>query len=203
MLCSHREVALMWSVEFRIAALALGAALLLAAVLAPRLGKRAQGGRATMWGVVAGILGAALLGWGLISSLGSGSSSPPAPVAVSTSTPAPVDLVNAASTALQACPRATAPPTAPNGNTASREQIAAATAAFKAFDTATNSYVQCVDATVARIANQYAAVASQNDLQALKEFGTAVHNTAIDQEKAVADQLNTQIRTYKAQHPRS
>jgi hypothetical protein len=27
------------------------------------------------------------------------------------------------------------------------------------------------------------------------------HNTAIDQEKAVADQFNAQIRAYKAKHP--
>jgi hypothetical protein len=202
MLCSDREVPLMWSVEFRIAALALGAVLLLAAVLAPRLGKTAPGARTTTWSVVAGIVGAALLGWGLISSLGSRSSSPPPPAAVSTPTPTPVDLVNAASTALQACPRATAP-TVPNGSTALREEMAAATAAFKSFDTATNSYVQCVDATVARIANEYAAVASKDDLQALKELGTAAHNTAIDQETAVADQLNAQIRAYKVQHPRS
>jgi hypothetical protein len=113
-----------------------------------------------------------------------------------------MDLVEVASAALRACPRAPAP-AVPDGAKVSREEMAAATAAFKSFDTATNSYVHCVDVTIERIATQYAGVASQDDLHALKEFGTVAHNTAIDQENAVADQLNAQIRTYKAQHPQS
>jgi hypothetical protein len=108
--------------------------------------------------------------------------------------------VEVASAELRACPRAQAP-AVPDGAKASREEMAAATAAFKSYDTATNSYVQCVDVTIERIANQYAAVASQDDLHALREFGTVAHNTAIDQEHAVADQLNAQVRIYKAQHP--
>jgi hypothetical protein len=181
-------------------ALALGAILLLAAVLAPRLRGAARERHAATWGVAAGVAGAALLGWGLISWLSPQSSTPPPPKPASTATGAPVDLVDAASTALQGCPRATAP-SVPNGTTASREEMAAATAAFKSFDAATISYVQCVDTAIERIASQYAAVASQDELHALREFGTVAHNTAIDQEKALADQFNSQIRTYKAQHP--
>ena len=106
-----------------------------------------------------------------------------------------------AGVALQACPRATAP-AVPDGGTASREEMAAATAAFKSFDTATNSYVHCVDVTIERIASQHRE-ASQDDLHSLKEFGRVAHNTAIDQETAVADQLNAQVRSYKAKHPQS
>ena len=185
-----------------IGALVLGALLLLTALLAPRLRDGARSGRGATWSVVAALAGAVLLGWGLLSSLGSRSPSRPAPPVTSTAAPSPVNLVEVASAALQACPRATAP-AVPDGATASREEMAAATAAFKSFDTATNSYVHCVDVTIERIANQYAGVASRDDLHALKEFGTVVHNTAIDQENAVADQLNAQIRTYKAQHPQS
>jgi hypothetical protein len=187
----------------RLVAVAAGAVLLLLAVLAPRrLGVAA----ASRWGssmhFVAAIAGAALLGWGLISTLGSRSSSRAAPAPLAAPTAAPVNLVEVASAALRACPRAQAP-AVPDGTKVSREEMAAATAAFKSFDTATNSYVHCVDVTIERIANQYAGVASQDDLRALKEFGTVAHNTAIDQEHAVADQLNAQIRTYKAQHPQS
>ncbi len=201
----HRLViTLTMSPSFRIGALVLGAVLMLGAVLAPRLQAAAPDSRTGRWVRVAvAVAGAALLGWGLIFSLGPQSASQPAPAAASTPAPTtPVDLLDAASTALQACPRATAPPV-PDGTTASREEMAAATAAFKSFDTATNSYAQCVDTTIERIANQYAGVASHDDLHSLKEFGTVAHNTAIDQEKAVADQFNAQIRAYKAKHPQS
>ena len=183
-------------------ALALGTLLLIIALLAARRRRAAGSGSTTTWSVAAAVAGAALLGWGLISALGPRSPSRAAAAPVSTPAPSPVDLVEVASAALRACPRAEAP-AVPDGATASREQMAAATAAFKSFDSATNSYAHCVDVTIERIANQYAGTASQDDLHALKEFGTVAHNTAIDQEHAVADQLNTQIRTYKAQHPQS
>jgi len=184
-------------------ALALGAILLLGAVLVPPLRGAAAGNRTGAWTrVAAAVAGVALLGWVLISALLSHSAALPAPAAAAPPAPAAVDVVEEAGTALQACPRATAP-AVPDATTASREEMAAATAAFKSFDTATNSYVQCVDATVARIANQYAGAASQDDLRSLKEFGVAAHNTAIDQEKAAVDEFNAQIRTYKAQHPQS
>jgi len=184
-----------------IGALGLGALLVLTA-LAPRLRGGARRGRSAKWSVVAAIAGAVLLGWGLLSSLGSRSPSRPAPPPVtSTPAPSPVDLVEVAGVALQACPRATAP-AVPDGGTASREEMTAATAAFKSFDTATNSYVHCVDVTIERIASQHPE-ASQDDLHSLKEFGRVAHNTAIDQETAVADQLNAQVRSYKAKHPQS
>jgi hypothetical protein len=172
-------------------ALALGALLVVIALVAPRLRDGARSGRSATWSVAAAVAGAVLLGWGLLSSLGSRSPSRPAP---------PV-TVDAASAALQACPRPTAP-AVPDGTTASREEMAAATAAFKSFDIATNSYTHCVDATIERIASQHPD-ASRDDLHSLKEFGTVAHNTAIDQETAVADQLNAQVRSYKAQHPQS
>jgi hypothetical protein len=189
------------SPNFGIGALALGALLVLTALLAPRLRGAAQSGRTTTWSVVAAVAGAVLLGWGLLSSVRSRAPSQPAPAAASTPAASPVDLVDAASTALQACPRATAP-AVPDGNTASGEEMAAATAAFKSYDTATNSYTQCVDATIEGIARQHPD-ASQDDLSSLQEFGKVAHNTAIDQETALADQLNAQVRSYKAKHPKS
>jgi hypothetical protein len=184
-----------------IGALALGALLVLTALLAPRLRDGARSGRSATWSVAAAVAGAVLLGWGLLSALGSRSPSRPSPAVISTPAPSPVNLVEVASAALQACPRATAP-AVPDGATASHEEMTAATAAFKSFDAATNSYVQCVDVTVQRIASQHPD-ASQDDLHSLKEFGMVAHNTAIDQETAVADQLNAQVRSYKAKHPQS
>ncbi|HKD55035.1 MAG TPA: hypothetical protein VKB72_12545 [Steroidobacteraceae bacterium] len=119
------------------------------------------------------------------------------------STPAAsVDLVQVASTALQDCTEATAPQV-PDGAKASSAQMAAAHAAFQAYDTATNNYTKCVDAAVDRIAAQYKGTASNEDIKSLQVFGSNAHNTAIDQEQAVADQYNIQLRAFKAKHPRA
>jgi hypothetical protein len=88
----------------------------------------------------------------------------------------------------------------PDGARASREQMVEATSAFKAYDTATVAYTHCVDAAVERLAGQYAGVASAADIQNLKAFGISAHNTAVDQEQALADRLNEQVRIYKGKH---
>jgi len=187
--------------ELRIGALAVGAALLLFALLAPLFLGASLRNRGGNWARAAlAVAGAGLLSWGLISVVGS---RPPArAVTAAAATPAasPVDLVDMAGVALQSCPRAT-PPAVPDGASASGEAMAAVRSAFQAYDSATNSYVKCVDATVDGIARQHADVALQDDLHALREFGLSAHNTAIDQEHAVADQLNAQIRIYRAKHP--
>ena len=77
----------------------------------------------------------------------------------------------------------------------------AADAAFRAYDAATNSYTKCVDATVGRVAQQFAGVAQAPDLAALNVFGTRAHNVAIDEEQTAVDQFNGQLRIYKAKHP--
>ena len=109
------------------------------------------------------------------------------------------DLVGTASAALQSCPTPTAP-AVPAGATQSRAQMEAARAAFEAYDAATRTYTQCVDSTLARIARQFAGVASESDLQALNRFGTEAHNLAIDKEKENVDQFNSQLRAYNASH---
>jgi hypothetical protein len=42
---------------------------------------------------------------------------------------------------------------------------------------------------------------SAEELQMLKTLHNGAHNTAVDQEQAVADQLNEQVRVFKAKHP--
>jgi hypothetical protein len=132
------------------------------------------------------------------------SSAPPRPVSAA-APPASlpltsVDLVQLATSALQDCPESTAP-TIPDGAKASSAQMTAAHAAFQAYDTATNNYTKCVDAAVDRIAAQYKGTVSGADMESLGAFGNRAHNTAIDQEQAVADQFNTQVRAFKAKHP--
>lgn len=110
------------------------------------------------------------------------------------------DLVAAAGTALEACPLPD-PPSVPDSTRASLDEMKAARTAFAAYDAATNAYTQCVDSTIARTAKESAGGASESDLEALNTFGARVHNAAIDQEKAVVEQFNAQIRAYTAKHP--
>ena len=178
----------------------LGALLIVAAIAGGWLRGSAAGttgGRVCR--ALAGVAGAALIAWGLVSHVGPGGLFRGAPNASAHRGPSAADLVRSASTALQACPAATAP-AVPDGATASLQEMEAADAAFRAFDAATNSYTACVDAAVGRVAKQYAGVAEPPDLQALALFGTRAHNAAIDQEQATVDQFNGQLRIYKAKH---
>jgi len=192
------------SADFRIALLVLGAVLLIAAVFAGQIFRRALGARALAAARAAlGVAGAAVIGWTIWSSQWA---THPKPVAVAASALASpderrIDLIGPASSTLADCPVATAPPL-PDGATATLKQMTEARAAFKAFDAATNNYTQCVDEMVVRVAEHAPPSTSKADLQALSTFATSAHNTAVDQEQAFADQFNAQVRAYNAKHPK-
>jgi len=199
----------MMPLDFRIAALAAGALLVLGALLADRIpAKTLRGTAGTVLRTAAGVAGAALLLWVGSSFMSRPTHSAPLPAAAAAAAPAPPlaptpeDLIGAASAAIEECPLATAP-ALPDGATASLQQMVAARTAFQAYDGATNSYVHCIDATVARISKQFTGSSSAADLESLQTFATRAHDTAVDQEQAVADQLNSQIRAFKAKHPKS
>ncbi len=145
------------------------------------------------------VAAAAVLGWGLTRFLAGRSHREPAPPAAIASQ-SPVDLIDLASVALHDCPPAV-PPSIPDGSRVTAAQMSAAHAAFQSYDTATNAYVACVDKAVEAVTKHYASVASPAELKSLKAFGIAAHDTAIDQEQRVADELNAQIRTFRAKHP--
>lgn len=133
------------------------------------------------------------------------STAAPSTAVLSTATPtAPkgpqIDAVALASLRLAACPLAAAPQV-PDGSTASREQMSAARTAFQNYDAATNGYAKCVDSAVQRLAGELKGKASTDEVQRLEQFGRSARNTAIDQEQAVADRLNGQIRAFKARQP--
>jgi hypothetical protein len=182
----------------RIVLLTVGAVLLLTAILGRRIPGSAAGTAAARWARVAvGLVGVACLAGGVASWL-----RPPAPqaTAASMSRRVAVDLIGPATNALQHCSLPGAP-AVPDGATASLQQMAAARSAFQAFDNATNAYVHCVDSAIDGVAQQHAATASRTDLESLKTFGAGAHDTAIDQEQALADEFNAQIRIYKSKHP--
>lgn len=188
--------------DLRIAVLILGVALCLAAILSGlilRAAVRTRPGAVARVAVAVG--GIALMLWVLVSYL----SAHTQPAAASTVARAPSvtarDLVGTAATALEACPVPTAP-AVPDSAHASLNEMKAARTAFEAYDAATNAYTQCVDTTIDRTSKQFAGAASESDLQALSLFGARAHNAAIDQEKAVVDQFNVQVRAYTAKHPK-
>jgi hypothetical protein len=181
----------------------LGAVLIVAAIASgwlPGSTAGTTGGRVSR--ALAGVAGAALIAWALVShARPAGLFGAPATAPVHRG-PSAAELVGSASAALQACPAATAP-AVPDGATASLKEMQAADAAFRAYDAATNSYTKCVDATVGRFAKQFAGIAAAPDLEALTLFGTRAHNVAVDREQAAVDQFNGQLRIYKAKHPKS
>ena len=191
--------------DVRIAVLLVGVILLVAALLSGRFfGNAIRTAVGKFSRAAIAVAGAVPIVWVLITYLGSHTrpGSEPAVARPPPVTAPPVNLLGIASSALQACPVSTAP-AVPDGATASAEQMAAAHGAFQVYDAATNSYAKCVDSAIARITKQFAAVASGSELQSLNTLGVRAHNTAIEQEQALADKFNEQIRLYKARHPKS
>jgi hypothetical protein len=189
------------AIDPRVGLLGLGALLVVLALLGGRLLGDSVPSRlrfALQAGI--GVLAIALIAWVLLGYLGVRGSSAPADAAARATRPLPVDLVQVAGSELSAC-ALPSPPALPDGASASREQMGSARQAFEAYDAATNAYTKCIDATVTRVAAQQGRGAPREELERLQAFGTTAHNTAINQEQGVADQLNTQIRAYKAKQP--
>lgn len=111
-----------------------------------------------------------------------------------------VDLVGAASSAIIACPQADPPPL-PDAASATRAQMDDARRAFEAYDHATNTYTQCVDDTVGRMAKERAGIVPPEAIARLQDFGVRAHNVAVDKEQTFAGQFNQQIRVFNARHP--
>jgi hypothetical protein len=198
---------------YRILFLALGVAVLIATFLVqrrlgPPTAEQARGSARirTVVLVLMGLAGIALLVRAFLPELrGMATPAPqPLPVPAATSAPAapaavPVNLVALATQGVSECKLATAP-AVPNGSTSTRAQMIAAAGAFKAYDAATNVYLKCVDDAIGAARNA-APNATADDQKELLIFGNSAHNTAVDQEQAAADQMNLQVRAFKAKHP--
>jgi len=187
--------------EPRVGLLVLGVVLVLFAILGGWILRSASAGLRRALRVVLGIAGIALVAWFLAPYAG-GLRAPlqTAPAAAAQHPGMPPDLLRLATSELGAC-SLPSPPVLPDATTATGPQMAAARQAFETYDAATNAYAKCVDAVIARITREQQNSASADDLKRLAVFGTTAHNVAIDQEQAVANQFNSQIRAYKARHP--
>jgi hypothetical protein len=193
--------------ELSVFLLLVSAVLVLAAFFGRRIMRRRE--RPALGNVVSFVLaaaGVALAGWvgwlHFAPPLAAALPPPPTPVDSASET-APLvqaDPVPTAIASLQDCAAATPPSAVPDGSKASKEQMLAARTAFQQYDAATNTFTQCVDQTTERVTKQFPQ-ASAADLETLKKLRDGAHNTAIDQEQAFADQLNAQVRAFKAKHP--
>jgi hypothetical protein len=102
-----------------------------------------------------------------------------------------------ASTAAHAeCAYPKAPDAAPNGNTATKEEMVAGMQQIKKYNEDMNSYVDCVvqetDKRVAEAGDNAAQV------KQIKELGVKKQNAAIDELTARTDEFNQQVRAFKA-----
>jgi hypothetical protein len=96
-----------------------------------------------------------------------------------------------------ACPSPSAPGPAPDGATASKDQMLAAAHAASDFDKATTVYTACLKSVQQRLRDAHEFSAT-TDLQQVDQFVIEKNNVAIDRDQKVADQVNEQIRKFKA-----
>jgi hypothetical protein len=133
---------------------------------------------------------------GNVTSDGAASAAAPAPTSAQ-----PQNPMELATAAIAKCALGSAPDV-PDAATATLQQMEAARVAFQAYDAATNAHSKCVDDAIDQVLGQFPQ-ASDEVRTSLKILGLEAHNTAISQEQRVADELNTQVRAFKAKHPQS
>ena len=97
-----------------------------------------------------------------------------------------------------------APPgnvTIPDGSKAAIEEMKAAIAAVKEYNAAVEAYNNCLNLEQdAAVAARGKNITDEERKQIQKEYAER-YNPEANRLQAVADQLNTQIRAYKAAHP--
>ena len=99
-------------------------------------------------------------------------------------------LMAAANLAVAECTSPTAPASLPDGATANLETMLEGQKAVKAFDAATNAYLDCLTS------EGEAAAETETPEQQLERV--ELHNAAVEKMEAVAAQFNEEIREYKA-----
>lgn len=81
-------------------------------------------------------------------------------------------------------------PEIPEGRTAGKDQMVAASKAIKVYQTGLVEYRTCIDGQVAALGEEPEASA--------KEVLTALYDDSIDLEEALATRFNSQVRDFKA-----
>jgi hypothetical protein len=103
-----------------------------------------------------------------------------------------------AASAMAECVYPKTPTSAPNGNTATQEEMLAGKEAFTAYQSQVNAYLECLDKeSDARVAE---AGDNKDQVKQIKVMTAKKHNAAIDELQARADEFNQQIKAYRAKH---
>lgn len=100
----------------------------------------------------------------------------------------------------QDCVAPTDAPVVPDGDTATLEQMLEGQKAVKTFQAANMAYLQCMDPKLA--AAQEEVVAGSEEAVAAAEKLQESYNAAVSREEELAGKFNTEIREYKAAHPK-
>lgn len=120
--------------------------------------------------------------------------SAPAPDVVQPGHP---DLIVLAGTEFDGCMPPKQPADPPDGATATRAQMLASHALSQGFDTATNTYLACLDQAERNFDRQYGRGLTVDALREVEAMHTRIHNAAVDVDQTVANKFNQQLRTYK------
>jgi hypothetical protein len=102
--------------------------------------------------------------------------------------------------AYAACTYPKAPDAAPDGNTATLEQMVAAQKAVKAFDQEIVAYTNCIklehDATISKDGEKL----SEDQKAEMSRVQVQKHNAAVEESESVAARFNEQVKVYKAKN---
>jgi hypothetical protein len=81
----------------------------------------------------------------------------------------------------------------PNGSKASMEDMVAAQASFKAYNSNMNTYLECLDDELSKISEEL------EGYEDIRRMSDDKYNAAIDQLTEAAEDWNQAVRAYKAQ----
>ena len=107
----------------------------------------------------------------------------------------------AAGSAHASCIYPRAPARAPDGQTATRDEMVAAQAAVKQFNEDISAYNACLDMEMAQAVSSGAY--DENRLTELRAIQAKKNNAAVDEVTAIADQFNEQLRIFLAREKKS
>jgi hypothetical protein len=96
------------------------------------------------------------------------------------------------------CPYPAAPANLPDGRTATMEDMLAGQKLVKEYQKSIDAYVACIDKELDdKIAQGGDSMKPQQKTD-LQKMEAQKHNAAVDQEQAVADRFNEQVKAFKA-----
>ena len=99
------------------------------------------------------------------------------------------------------CPYPTPPAKLPDGATATLEEMLAAQKTVKAYQKAIDDYVACIDKALDEAIAKGGDKLKPEQQADMQKVEHQKHNAAIDQEQAIADRFNEQVRVFKSRPP--